>query len=275
MCLPFLATSTAESTDGHAGPPLRETSDHQKTLSEERIVMKTSLNVVVLGLCVALLSSCTPAVKQTPVAPPSTVAVDYPANLQGAKLYRLSAEQSMLHILVYRGGAMAHLGHNHVISSQSVAGYVWLHDEWSRSGFNLTQAVNDLIVDDAQSRLDEGADFQTVVSDSARAGTKVNMLKPEQLDGEHFPVLRLHSVAITGERTQPTVHARITIKDQARDVTLPVQLTTDKEMLRAKGQFRIKLTDFGITPYSVAMGALKVEDELMIKFELTATRFAP
>lgn len=232
--------------------------------------MKLLMRCITLCCCLWLLNGCTQPAQQVSVVPPVPVSTDYPADLQGAKLYRLSAEQSMLHILVYRGGAMAHLGHNHVISSRSVAGYVWSHDELSRSGFNLTQAVNDLIVDDAQTRIDEGADFQTTVSDSARAGTKVNMLKPEQLDGERFPLLRLRSVAITGERAQPEVQVRITIKDQSRDVTLPVQLATDKEMLRVKGQFQIKLTEFGITPYTVAMGALKVEDELTIKFELVA-----
>jgi hypothetical protein len=232
--------------------------------------MKNCMRFVTLFCCVWLLSSCTQPAQKTAGTETTAVATDYPADLHGAQLYKLSAEQSTLHILVYRGGAMANLGHNHVISSHSVAGYVWLHDELSHSGFTVTQTVNDLIVDDAQTRSDEGADFQTIVNDSSRAGTRTNMLKPEQLDGEHFPSLRLSSVAITGDRTQPQVKVRITIKEQSREVMVPVQLTADKKLLRARGQFKIKLTDFAITPYSVAMGALKVEDELTIKFELVA-----
>jgi YceI-like domain len=238
-------------------------------------MMKQSMRFLSLLCCLLLLSSCTQPVQKTPVTPAVPIVTDYPSDLHGAQLYRLSAEQSTLHILVYRGGAMANLGHNHVISSKSVAGYVWLHDELARSGFNLTQSINDLIVDDSQTRTDEGADFQTTVNDSSRAGTRTNMLKPEQLDGEHFPLLRLSSLSITGDRAQPEVKVRITIKEQAREVVLPVQLSIDKQSLRAKGQFKIKLTDFGITPYSVAMGALKVEDELTIKFELVAMPVSP
>jgi polyisoprenoid-binding protein YceI len=145
----------------------------------------------------------------------------------------------------------------------------------SHSGFDLTQAVNDLIVDDPQTRSDEGPDFQTTVTDAQRAGTRTNMLKPEQLDGEHFSSLRLSSVAITGQRLQPQVTARITIKDHSRDVVVPVKLTSDNQALRVQGEFKILLTDFGITPYSVAMGALKVEDELTIKFALVAAPVPP
>ena len=237
--------------------------------------MKNFMRFMTLFCCVWLLSSCTQPAQKTPGTSATTVATDYPADLHGAQLYRLSPEQSTLHILVYRGGAMANLGHNHVISSRSISGYVWLHDELSRSGFTVTQAVNDLIVDDAQTRADEGTDFQTIVNDSSRAGTRTNMLKPEQLDGEHFQSLRLTSLAITGDRAQPQVKVRITIKDQSRDVVVPVQLTADKQSLRAKGQFKIKQSEFGMTPYSVAMGALKVEDELTIKFELVGFPVSP
>jgi polyisoprenoid-binding protein YceI len=247
--------------------------DNDKS-STKVLMMKLSMRLSALCCCLWLLS-CTQPTQQAATPPTTPVATDYPSDLHGAKLYRISPEQSMLHILVYRGGAMANLGHNHVISSHSIAGYVWVHDDLSHSGFDLTQAVNDLIVDDPQTRSDEGTDFQTTVTDSARAGTRTNMLKPEQLDGEHFSLIRLRSVSITGTRERPEVKVRITIKDQSREVVLPTQLVIDRQSLQVKGQFKIKLTEFGITPYSVAMGALKVEDELTIKFELVAKPLSP
>jgi len=231
--------------------------------------MNVSKRIAMLCLCIALLSSCTKPELEPPVVA-TPVPSDYPTDLHGAKLYRIAPEQSMLHILVYRGGAMANLGHNHVISSQSVAGYVWLHDDLARSGFNITQSVNDLIIDDAKTRSDEGSDFQTNVTDSARAGTRTNMLKPEQLDGEHFPVIRLQSVTITGDAKTAQVKVRITIKNQSREVMVPVQLNRDAQALHVRGEFPLKQSDFGITPYSVAMGALQVVDQVNIKFELVA-----
>lgn len=234
-----------------------------------QVVFKWFPRVVCL-LLVILLASCTPAIKQAPSVPPTTVAADYPADLQGARLYRLAPEQSTLHILVYRGGTMANLGHNHVVSSSTLSGHVWLHDSLTRSGFTIMLPVNDLIVDDAQARKDEGAEFVSVVSDSARAGTRTNMLKPEQLDGEHYPVIRLRSLSVAGTRAQPQVQVQITIKGQSRELIVPVQLSASEQSLRVTGQLPIKQTDFGIQPYSVAMGALQVQDQLTIKFELVA-----
>ncbi len=224
----------------------------------------------ILGACGLLLAGCTPAFKSVPATPPAAVSADYPADLQGAHLYRVAPEQSTLHILAYRGGTMANLGHNHVISSATLSGHIWIHDSSARSGFSITLPVNDLIIDDPQARMAEGAEFVSVVSDAARAGTHANLLKPEQLDGEHYPVIRLRSLGITGTRTQPQVKVQITIRNQARELMMPVQLSADGQSLRVTGQFQIRQTEFGITPYSVALGALQVQDELTIKFALVA-----
>ncbi len=220
-------------------------------------------------LLVAALSSCAPVIKQSP-APPTPVATDYPADLHGATLYRLAPEQSKLYILVYRGGTLANLGHNHVISSATLSGYVWLHESLAKSGFTLQLPVNELTIDAPQARAEHGADFATTVTDEARAGTKRNVLKPEQLDGLQYPLIRLRSVNISGTRAQPAVRVQITIKNQSREFEVPVKLSTTDKTLNVTGQFAVRQTDFGIQPYSVAMGAIQVLDQLTIKFELAA-----
>lgn len=220
---------------------------------------------VALLICFGLLGSCTTLSPQ----PPAPV-ITAPTQTMGAQRYRIAAEQSTLHILVYRGGGMAHLGHNHVISANTIKGEVWLAQALAQSGFNIEFAVNDLIVDDAAARAAEGADFTTNVNDAAREGTKRNMLKPQLLDGEHYPSIQLRSIAIGGSRELAQVTAQITIKDQTREVTLPVQLRIAQNTLHATGEFVIRQSDFGITPYSVMLGALQVLDQLKIKFELVA-----
>jgi polyisoprenoid-binding protein YceI len=227
-----------------------------------------------LGMvCLLLLSSCvTPEKKPAPVATPTPPVVTKAPEAANARRYRIAADQSTLHVLVYRGGTMAQLGHNHVISSATISGEVWLDESLAKSGFNLVLPVNDLIVDDAQARTAEGTDFQAKVSDDARAGTRRNMLKLELLDGEHYPTIHLRSVIMTGWRDAPEVTASITIKDQTREVVVPVQLTIAAHTLKVVGQFDIRQSDFGITPFSVMMGALQVQDQFKIKFELVALR---
>lgn len=232
--------------------------------------MHTLLPTLALSFCALLLGSCV-SPKPFPTAPaPSGMAAGYPADLQGARLYKLSPEQSKLHILVYRAGAMAQLGHNHVVSSNSLSGYVWLHDSLARSGFDIVMPVNDLIVDDPASRTAEGEDFPLNVTEDGRAGTKRNMLLPTALDGEHYPAIHLRSLNINGSRERPELTVQITIKDQRRAVRVPMQLRQAANSLRAVGQFDIKQTDFGLMPQSAMLGALLVQDQLTITFDLVA-----
>jgi polyisoprenoid-binding protein YceI len=189
---------------------------------------------------------------------------------QPANTYQIDPAASTLHILVYRGGTLARLGHNHVVSSRNVGGNIWRGAALESSGFDITVPVNDLIVDDGIARAAEGDDFATTVSDDAKAGTKANMLRESVLDGARFPVIHIRAISLHGEANAPTVVAALRIKDQIRNITLPVTLDSTDSGMRVKGEFDIQQTNFGITPLSVALGALQVQDTLRIKFELIA-----
>lgn len=187
-----------------------------------------------------------------------------------AKMYQVDPAASTLHILVYRGGPMARLGHNHVVSSQNLQGRVWQGAALEDSGFDITVPVNDLVVDDNTARATEGADFPLNISDDAKQGTKANMLRETLLDGARYPEIHITSVRVQGSAISPVVIAALRIKDQTRQVTVPVTLQTTDAGLRISGAFEIKQTDFGITPLSIAMGALLVVDTVTIKFDLQA-----
>lgn len=230
---------------------------------------KNVLYRVLFLASILLFASCA-RITRPPAVPPAAGEPTFPADLRGAKLYRVSADDSSVHVLVYRGGTLANLGHNHVVSSKSVNGYVWLHADVQRSGFDLAMPVNDLMIDDNAARMAEGADFPPNVPEDAKAGTKRNMLSEGVLDGERYPRISLKSVAISGARSNPQIRASITIKTQTHEVSLPATLSEQGQTLRVRGAFEIKQSDFGIEPYSVALGALQVQDVLRVKFDLVA-----
>lgn len=217
----------------------------------------------------ALLAACTQELRAPPQAPS---AASHPADLKGATLYRISGADSSLHVLVYRGGTLASLGHNHVVSSHDVSGYVWRHTDSARTGFEIAVPVAGLIVDDDEARRAEGADFPVNVSDEAKLATRRNLLSAALLDVEHFPRVFIRSLDVSGAPDAPQVAAALTIKDATRHIVLPVLLQAGGDSLRIRGEFSIAQSDFGIKPYSVALGALQVRDELRIKFELVARR---
>lgn len=219
-------------------------------------------------LFVMLAASCA-RVARSPTEPAPGIP-GAPVVPRGATLYRVSSADSSVHIRVYRGGTLSNLGHNHVISSKSVAGQIWTHASIEKSGFDLVLPVSDLIVDDNEARAAAGAEFPLNVPDDAKQGTRRNMLGEAVLDAAHYPRISLQSVAVRGSMNVPQVTARITIKTQSREVLAPLKLALNGKELQATGEFEIKQTDFGIKPYSVALGALAVQDGLKIKFELRA-----
>jgi polyisoprenoid-binding protein YceI len=98
------------------------------------------------------------------------------------------------------------------------------------------------------------------------------MLKPELLDGDSYPRVKLRSATVGGTLQAPQVTARITIKDVSRDVQVPVKMAVEGAKLTASGEFDVLQTEFGIKPFSVALGALEVQDKLRIKFTIVAEK---
>jgi len=231
--------------------------------------MKVRVRYVVLAAVLLTMAACA-SVKHREV-PPAPAAHPPAAQVEGTH-YRVVPEQSEVHILVYRGGPLARLGHNHVMVSRDVAGDIWIADSIERSSLTVNMPVETLIVDDAEARRSEGADFPVEVPEDAKQGTRKNMLSAAVLDGDQFKTIELRSTAISGTRTALRLTLAITIKDQTREVEVPASVSYEQDRWVATGEFAIKQSDFGIQPFSVAMGAVQVVDELRIKFKVSGVR---
>ena len=179
-----------------------------------------------LLLCGALqlgLGGC----QTSPPAPgPAARASPAPAELPvtGAQEYKVVPEESLLQILVYRGGPMARLGHNHVIASHRVEGAVQVADELTATQFEIHVPVNELTVDEPAMCESAGADFPPGVPQSARDGTRKNLLSEALLDGANYPAIRLRATDVVAAGDAFDVGVEITLKDQVRNVRVPVRL---------------------------------------------------
>jgi YceI-like domain len=232
-----------------------------------RILPPLAVGLLAAG-CAAGTRSSAPAA----MPPASAVSAPRPAEIEGATLYRVNAAASQVDILVYRGGTFARLGHNHVMTSKTVSGRVWLHSQLDRSGFELMFPVAELIVDDAAARRAAGPEFPPDIPPDDKEGTRKNMLRAEVLDAVQFPQISLQAVRVSGSQQAPQITTRITIKNASRDIEVPAQVSIAGSRLTATGEFDIQQTNFAIKPFSVAMGAIAVKDQLHIKFTLVAER---
>lgn len=180
------------------------------------------------------------------------------------------AGESLLTLLVFRGGALAKAGHNHVIASHSMTGTVWVPQDPARGSFEIHVPVNDFTIDEPKLRALEGQEFSAEVPDSAREGTKKNMLSEPMLDGARFPEVVLRSERLESGLEGILAQVSVSVRGQMRTVTVPVRYEIRENEVRAQGQLALKQTDLGLTPFSLLGGALRVEDEMTVKFSFVA-----
>jgi polyisoprenoid-binding protein YceI len=181
------------------------------------------------------------------------------------------SEESLLTLLLFRGGALAKAGHNHVIASHGMTGTAWVPaTDPERASFEIHVPVNDFTIDEPKLRALEGQEFSAEVPDSAREGTKKNMLSEPMLDGVRFPEVVLTSGRMERGSEGMLAQVTVSIRGQTRAVTVPVRYEIAENEVRAQGQFALKQTDLGLTPFSLLGGALRVEDEMSVKFSVVA-----
>jgi YceI-like domain len=230
---------------------------------------------VAVGALTLLLAACG-ALKPHNAARPNPNEPPLPTDqhLPG-KLYRIDESRSELRILVYRAGPLARLGHNHVMVNRSLRGVVNLGDAPGESMFRLTVPVAGFIVDDTQARHDEGSDFENEVPEEAKAGTLQNMRSTAVLDADEFPLITVSSVGFStppGAGGADSMIAAVTISVAGHDSKIDVPFTVQKDsnQLSVAGSSVIRQSALGLTPYSLMLGALQVQDAMTIKFKIVA-----
>ena len=202
------------------------------------------------------------------LAEPVTAEVNVPS---GAPRYAVDPQGSEIRLLVYRGGPLARFGHNHVIVGR-VLGEIRAGDAAAASGFRLEIPVDSLAVDPPVARAEEGAEFAAQVSEPARRDTRENMLGRDMLDAAKHPLIRIESIALVGPIWNPLVTARVTLRSVMRDVRFAAALLRHNDRLVVVASFRIHQSEFGIEPFTVLNGGLRVRDPVDIRIRLVARR---
>jgi hypothetical protein len=203
---------------------------------------------------------------------PSPAGPAEPAPRAGAALYRIDPQASEIRVLVYRAGALANLGHNHVLLLRPDQGWIESTASIAASSFYLQFPLERVIVDDATLRGQEGADFPGDIPEDAKQGTARNMLGEALLDAAHHPLLIIRSAAIAahGEGFTAIVHVNVA----GHESNLSATFTREESGadLVTSGQLNLRQSELGLKPFSIMLGALQVQDQMVVKFRIVAKR---
>jgi polyisoprenoid-binding protein YceI len=224
-----------------------------------------SAALAVLVLCMAACAGPRPH----PFAPQSQTQLSAgPQTLPAPGAYHIDSSNSELRLLVYRAGPLANLGHNHVMVNRQVTGLVQIAATLSASSFSLKVPVDAFMVDDAQSRREEGDDFPGEIPEDAKSGTRRNMLSAAVLNAAEFPAITVTCMAIGETAGALTAYLTISIAGQEAKVAAPFTLNSDAHHLTATGSIELRQTAIGLKPYSLLLGALQVQDAMRLKFKI-------
>jgi polyisoprenoid-binding protein YceI len=203
-------------------------------------------------LLLALLVGCSGGVRKpesAPVVAPTTQVA------REGEPYMVDAQGSLLTIRVYRGGTLAKAGHNHLVASHDLAGKVYLADDLTRASFELSLPIARLTVDDAELRAGEGPDFSAEVPQSAKDGTRRNMLGEALLDAERFPIITLRSTSMSVVAPGELLAAvQVAVKGGTYAVTVPIHHEKAEGALVATGELVLRHSEIGLAPFSVMLG---------------------
>lgn len=232
----------------------------------KRIKSQHGWQTVLLLLGIVMLVACAPDVRLQKPEQGRTSAATFPENVylqaeaQGKNILRVNSQQSLLVLEVRRAGAFARFGHDHVVASHHVTGYV----AQSEGRADLSIPLEKLVVDEAALRVEAG--FTTQPTPDDIEGTRRNMLG-KVLNVSQFPVALIH---IQRKGTANVLAVTINLQGISRTFEVPAEVHATDNSLFVSGNMHFKQSDFGIVPFSILNGAIQVQDRLDLRFRILA-----
>lgn len=225
-------------------------------MTYQKVMIGALAALCVLAACSQLPPPAAPAPAPATIAPQAPVA----PLADAGPLLHIDSAQSLIVATVRRGGVLARLGHDHTVASHAISGTV--APEANRADF--TFRLDEMKIDEPDLRRIAGLEKQP--SADAIEGTRHNMLT-KVLDAERYPLVQVH--AERGAPGQP-LQVAITLHGVTRVLAIPAVLREENGVFTVQGTVSLKQTDFGLTPFSVMAGALAVQDEMELRFDLRA-----
>jgi polyisoprenoid-binding protein YceI len=207
-------------------------------------------------LCL-VVTACGVAIGQPPAAAPARAPAPGEVDLQSSRVF----------VFVGKTG----LGHDHAVVGRLQAGQVRLGAA-EQAGM-LVFDMRSFEADTAEARAGVGLPGQT--DPITRKQVNDNMLGADVLDVARHPTATfvIHSAlpvpnVPADRRPVYSLAGAFTLHGVTRDVVVPVEVEQRARVLRLRGGFAVRQTDFGMKPYKKLGGVVGVADELQISGEI-------
>jgi hypothetical protein len=167
-----------------------------------------------------------------------------------------STPRSTITVHAHKAGLFSGFAHDHVIAAPIASGTL----DAKAMTIQVTVAARQMKV------VDPGT------SEKDRSEIQATMLGPKVLDPEKYPEIRFQSTHVekTGDQ-----HYRVTGKLDLHGASRELRFDVTGGPDHYHGKTKLKQTEFGIEPVSLAGGTIKVKDELEIEIDVYSADLAP
>ncbi len=176
------------------------------------------------------------------------------------EVYRLDPVKSVIQIHLDAAGALRFAGHTHLIQTVIQRGsFVYHPEDLSKSSVELAINTGTLQVMDPH------------VSPQDRSKIQETMQGDRVLDVTRYPQIIFKSSKIEPvSQNRLRVTGKLTIRNQTHPIVVDAELQRAGTELVVVGTSRFKQTTFGMQPVTAGFGTVRVRDEMVITFQVTA-----
>ncbi len=175
--------------------------------------------------------------------------------------------RSMVQARVYKTGRLARLGHNHIVSSQQLQGWVAIRDGLLTA--DLFIRLDQLEVDRSDLRATAGAGFESVPDADDIAGTRANMLSDKVMHATEFPFVE---ITVPEYRLgDATLELTIGLRGNRQNHVVTLEQPPVAWTSSVSGEIEdLSLTAFAVPRFSILGGAIGVAETVDVSFVLAA-----
>ena len=177
--------------------------------------------------------------------------------------YKLVPEESTFTVQAFAEGLFSAFGHDPVIAVRRFDGTAeFTPDTFEKAALHLSIDASSLVV-------------ANEVKEKDRLEVE-NTMRRDVLDVQNYPEIKFDSTNVALTRLGPNRYRARLIGELTlhgvtqKNVWITAEVTVSAEVLRAKGEYQLRQTDYKINPVSVAGGTLKIKNELKCVFDICA-----
>lgn len=214
-------------------------------------MIRRFIKTILLALLVSSLLAASPASAQRQKAKP-----------QPPRVFTFDATNSEIAITLTQEGMISRRYPTHRVLAKSFTAKIELPKDEAKMAVELEADTKQLTNVDAAMGDFERKEFHAA-------------LRNQVLEVDKFPAIKFTSVSVTNiqrdnDKRSFTLTGDLTLHGTTKRVSFPVNATISDKELKATGEEKLKLSEFGLKPFEKGMGLIKIADELKVSFTVAA-----